>query len=129
MILILIFVLTTAGFFGFFKSALENCADETILMIHVTPATQWKKVNKSESDLSNDAAKISKIKKTSKELPALLIHELKRANDISLAMKLRGYGKLFPRGVTYPIPFNWNHGVMILVITITYYALHNYVTI
>ena len=78
-----------------------------------------------ESNLSN----FGKIKKTSKELPALLIHELKRANDISLAMKLRGYGKLFPRGVTYPIPFNWNHGVMILLITITYYILHNYVKI
>ena len=58
------------------------------------------------------------IKKTAKELPSLLIHELKRANDISLAMKLRGYGKQFPRGVTYPIPFNWNHGIIILLITI-----------
>ena len=78
-----------------------------------------------ESNLSN----FGKIKRTAKELPALLIHELKRANDISLAMKLRGYGKQFPRGVTYPIPFNWNHGLMILVITICYFTLHNYVTI
>ena len=60
--LILIFVFTTAGFFGFFKSSLEKCADETILMIYVTPATQWKKVNKSPSDLSKDVAEISKIK-------------------------------------------------------------------
>ena len=78
-----------------------------------------------ESNLSN----FGKIKRTAKELPALLIHELKRANDISLAMKLRGYGKQFPRGVTYPVPFNWNHGVAILLITISYYIFHIYVKI
>ena len=79
--------------------------------------------------LESNLSTFGKIKKTANELPSLLIHELKRANDISLAMKLRGYGKQFPRGVTYPIPFNWNHVIMILLITISYYTLHNYVTI
>ena len=62
-------------------------------------------------------------------MPGLLIYELKRANDISLSMKLRGYGKQFPRGITYPIPFNWTDGLMILIITISFYTLYKYASI
>ena len=101
------------------------------LRFYPTFQSNWNSIRNSYKilGLESNLSTFGKIKKTAKELPNLLIHELKRANDISLAMKLRGYGKQFPRGVTYPIPFNWNHGVMILVITISYYTLHNYVTI
>ena len=101
------------------------------LRFYPTFQSNWNSIKNSYKilGLELNLSTFGKIKKTAKELPNLLIHELKRANDISLAMKLRGYGKQFPRGVTYPIPFNWNHGVMILVITISYYTLHSYVTI
>ena len=101
------------------------------LRFYPTFQSNWNSIRNSYKilGLESNLSTFGKIKKTAKELPNLLIHELKRANDISLAMKLRGYGKQFPRGVTYPIPFNWNHGFMILVITISYYILHTYVTI
>ena len=40
--LILVFMLTT----GFFKSALEECADKTIPMYIISPSEEWKKVDK-----------------------------------------------------------------------------------
>ena len=101
------------------------------LRFYPTFQSNWYSIRNSHKTLGleSNLSTFGKVNKTAKELPGLLIHELKRANDISLAMKLRGYGKQFPRGVTYPIPFNWNDGVMILVITISYYTLHNYVAI
>ena len=32
---------------GFFKSALEECADKSIQMFHITPSAEWKKKEKS----------------------------------------------------------------------------------
>ena len=101
------------------------------LRFYPTFQSNWNSVRNSHHTLGieSNPSRFRKITIAAKEMPGLLIHELKRANDISIAMKLRGYGKQFPRGVTYPIPFNWNHGIMILVITFTYFILHKYVTI
>ena len=101
------------------------------LRFYPTFQSNWNSVRNSHNalGLESNISRFRKITMAANEMPGLLIHELKRANDISIAMKLRGYGNQFPRGVTYPIPFNWNHGIMILVITFTYFILHKYVTI
>ena len=101
------------------------------LRFYPTFQSNWNSINNIHKNLGLELnlSRIGKIKKIAKEMPSLLIHELKRADDISLAMNLRGYGKQFPRGVTYPIPFKWNHLIMILIIPITYYILNIYVAI
>jgi len=101
------------------------------LRFYPTFQSNWNSINNIHKKLGLELnlSRIEKIKKIAKEMPSLLIHELKRADDISLAMNLRGYGKQFPRGVTYPIPFKWNHLIMILIIPITYYILNIYVAI
>ena len=58
--LILVFMLTT----GFFKSALEECADKSIQMFHITPSAEWKKKEKSANRKVSDKAEIKQIKKT-----------------------------------------------------------------
>lgn len=78
-----------------------------------------------ESNFSN----FKKLKDIAKEMPALLIYQLRQADDISTAMNLRGYGKNFPRGVTNPILFNFYHLIIILGITIFYYVFHHYVSL
>ena len=101
------------------------------LRFYPTFQSNWNSVRNSHHTLGleSNISRFRKIIMAANEMPGLLIHELKRANDITIAIKLRGYGNQFPRGVTYPIPFNWNHGIMILVITFTYFILHKYVTI
>ena len=101
------------------------------LRFYPTFQSNWNSINNIHKNLGLELkpSRIGKIKKIAKEIPNLLIQELKRADDISLAMNLRGYGKQFPRGVTYPIPFKWNHLIMILIIPITYYILNKYVAI
>lgn len=101
------------------------------LRFYPTFQSNWTSVKNSHKSLGLELniSSFGKIKKTAKEMPGLLIYELKRANDISLSMKLRGYGKQFPRGITYPIPFNWTDGLMILIITISFYTLYKYASI
>jgi energy-coupling factor transporter transmembrane protein EcfT len=62
-------------------------------------------------------------------MPGLLIHQLRRADDIAMAMKLRGYGKQFPRGVTYPTIFNAVHLIQIILISSIYWVIHTIATI
>jgi energy-coupling factor transporter transmembrane protein EcfT len=101
------------------------------LRYYPTFQSNWDSVRNNHKMLGLEAStpRFKKIIMAANEMPGLLIHELKRANDISIAMKLRGYGNQFPRGVTYPIPFNWNHGIMIFLITFAYFILFKYATI
>lgn len=101
------------------------------LRFYPTFQSNWNSVRNNHKMLGLEAStpRLKKIIMVANEMPGLLIHELKRANDISIAMKLRGYGNQFPRGVTYPIPFNWNHGIMIFLITFAYFILFKYATI
>ena len=59
-----------------------------------------------------------KLIEISKELPAVLVYQLNRSNDIALAMKLRGYGMHYPRNVISPIKFNFYNLIQILSITL-----------
>ena len=101
------------------------------LRFYPTFQSNWNSVRNNHKSLGLESSipRLKKIIMAANEIPGLLIHELKRANDISIAMKLRGYGNQFPRGVTYPIPFNLNHGIMILLITIFYFIIFKYATI
>ena len=77
-----------------------------------------------ESDLSN----VRLLKIAVEEIPGLLIYQLRRSDDVANAMKLRGYGKQIPRGVTYPIPFKGNHLIQIIIISSIYFTVHYYAT-
>jgi len=64
-----------------------------------------------------------------KEMPGLLVHQLRRADDVAMAMKLRGYGEQFPRGVTFPIPLEGNHLFQMVIISIFYWGIHSIATV
>ena len=79
--------------------------------------------------LEADLSYLGQVKIAAKEMPGLLIHQLRRADDIAMAMKLRGYGKQFPRGVTYPTIFNAVHLIQIILISSIYWVIHTIATI
>ena len=59
-----------------------------------------------------------------KNLPNILLLQLNWADDISLAMKLRGYGTRFPRGVTFPSSFKFIHFIQILIIISIFWGIN-----
>lgn len=65
----------------------------------------------------------------SKELPSILAYQLDRSEDISLAMKLRGYGSHFPRKIVDPIYFNLTNFLQVFLVTIFFIQLFRFVTI
>ena len=64
-----------------------------------------------------------------KNLPNILLLQLHWADDIALAMKLRGFGKRFPRGVTFPSSFKFIHFIQIVFIISSFWAINLIVTI
>ncbi len=79
--------------------------------------------------LEADLSYLGQVKIAAKEMPGLLIHQLRRADDIAMAMKLRGYGKQFPRGVTYPTIFKAVHLIQIILISSIYWVIYTIATI
>tara|TARA_Y100001970_G_scaffold163519_1_gene199854 strand:- start:2501 stop:3220 length:720 start_codon:yes stop_codon:yes gene_type:complete len=59
-----------------------------------------------------------------KNLPNILLLQLHWADDIALAMKLRGFGNRFPRGVTFPSSFKFIHFIQIVFIISSFWAIH-----
>ena len=77
---------------------------EMTLRFYPTFQSNWQSVRNSRKSLGleEDLSPWEQVKTATSEIPGLLIYQLRRADDIGTAMKLRGYGKQFPRGVTNP---------------------------
>jgi len=101
------------------------------LRFYPTFQSNWQSVRNSRKalGLESDLSHWKQVKTAAREMPGLLIHQLRRADDVATAMKLRGYGRLVPRGVTHPIPFHLNHIFQIAGITLVYWGIHSIATL
>ena len=101
------------------------------LRFYPTFQSNWQLLRNTRKSLGLEAdlSYLGQVKIAAKEMPGLLIHQLRRADDIAMAMKLRGYGKQFPRGVTYPTIFNAVHLIQIILISSIYWVIHTIATI
>ena len=101
------------------------------LRFYPTFQSNWKLLRNTRKSLGLEAdlSYLGQVKIAAKEMPGLLIHQLRRADDVAMAMKLRGYGKQVPRGVTYPTIFKAVHLIQIILISSIYWVIHNIATI
>ena len=101
------------------------------LRFYPTFQSNWQLLRNTRKSLGLEAdlSYLGQVKIAAKGMPGLLIHQLRRADDIAMAMKLRGYGKQFPRGVTYPTIFNAVHLIQIILISSIYWVIHTIATI
>ena len=101
------------------------------LRFYPTFQSNWKLLRNTRKSLGLEAdlSYLGQVKIAAKGMPGLLIHQLRRADDIAMAMKLRGYGKQFPRGVTYPTIFKAVHLIQIILISSIYWVIHTIATI
>ena len=101
------------------------------LRFYPTFQSNWKLLRNTRKSLGLEAdlSYLGQVKIAAKEMPGLLIHQLRRADDIAMAMKLRGYGKQFPRGVTYPTIFKAVHLIQIILISSIYWVIYTIATI
>lgn len=84
----------------------------------------WQSIHKALG-LNISQGRISRWKETAMQLPGMIMIQLQKADDISQAMILRGYGKNIPRGVAQPIHFSILHFSAIVIITFLFFTLHN----
>ena len=101
------------------------------LRFYPTFQSNWQLLRNTRKSLGLEAdlSYLGQVKIAAKGMPGLLIHQLRRADDIAMAMKLRGYGKQFPRGVTYPTIFKAVHLIQIILISSIYWVIHTIATI
>jgi len=101
------------------------------LRFYPTFQSNWQLLRNTRKSLGleEDLSYLGQVKIAAKEMPGLLIYQLQRADDIAMAMKLRGYGKQFPRGVTYPIISKAVHLIQIILISFVYWAIHTFAKI
>ena len=101
------------------------------LRFYPTFQSNWQLLRNTRKSLGleEDLSYLGQVKIAAKEMPGLLIYQLQRADDIAMAMKLRGYGKQFPRGVTYPIISKAVHLIQIILISSVYWAIYTFAKI
>ncbi len=64
--------------------------------------------------------RLSEIRQTASDLPGLLFQSLRRADEIALSIRLRGYGTVLPRGVADPLEFNTIDGITMFFVTVLF---------
>jgi hypothetical protein len=101
------------------------------LRFYPTFQSQWHQQRESQKALGIkfNESYYGRLIEISRELPSMLIYQLNRSEDISLAMKLRGYGNNFPRRIVEPIYFNYINLLQIILITIFFIYIIRFVTI
>ncbi len=67
-----------------------------------------------------------KIRTAVNDLPGLLLYHLRKSEEVALVMKLRGYGKQFPRSVIDPIAFTKFNLIQLVMITLMFFGIHHY---
>jgi len=101
------------------------------LRFYPTFQSQWRTQRDSQKALGIKFKNsfISKVVDLSYDLTSMLFQQLKRSEEIALAMKLRGYGKSFPRKTANPQNFNLTHLFQTFIITFSFYTLLRFVSI
>ena len=98
----------------------------TTLRFYPTVQSNWNSLLKTRRSLGfkTGSTHIEKVKIAAKSLPSLILYQLHWADDIATAMKLRGYGRNFPRGVVHPVNFRLIHILQITLISLAYWGLN-----
>ena len=66
------------------------------------------------------------IRQAAQDLPVLLVINLRKSEDIAVAMQLRGFGKSFPRCVYNAAPFTTWHLLQFAGVVICFYLINLY---
>ena len=97
----------------------------TTLRFYPAVQSNWNSLIKTRRSLGfrSGSTHFQKVKIAAKSLPSLILYQLHWADDIAIAMKLRGFGKFFPRGVVKPVNFKSIHFFQIVFISLVFWVL------
>jgi len=86
----------------------------------------WITVSQSRESLgfNQNNNRWGKIKQTVQDLPVLLVINLRKSQDIAMAMELRGFGKSFPRCVYNATSFTTWHLLQFAGVVICFYLIN-----
>ena len=86
----------------------------------------WATVNQSRESLgfNQNNNRWGKIKQAAQDLPGLLVINLRKSQDIAMAMELRGFGKSFPRCVYNATSFTTWHLLQFAGVVICFYLIN-----
>jgi len=100
---------------------------ELTLRFYPSFQLEWNTINRSKKALGLETGnkKWDKVKSIANDLPGIIIQNYIKAENTANIMKQRGYGKIIPRGVAYPIPFSILDLIFVIVIIGTYWIINN----
>jgi energy-coupling factor transporter transmembrane protein EcfT len=92
---------------------------------------EWQTISRSKKalGLSSTINKWEQIKSVANDLPGMILQSYRKAENTTMVMQQRGYGKQIPRGVASPILFKMSDMMLLLIILFGYTLLNKYVTL
>ena len=104
---------------------------ELTLRFYPSFQQEWNAINRSKIALGikQKINKWDRIKSIANDLPGLIVQSYKKAENTANIMKQRGYGKIVPRGIAYPIPFKVTDTIFLILLIIGYFTLNHYVAV
>jgi len=101
---------------------------EMTLRFYPSLQRDWITVGQSRDSLGFNQKKNrwGEIRQAAQDLPVLLVINLRKSEDIAVAMQLRGFGKSFPRCVYNAAPFTTWHLLQFVGVVICFYLINLY---
>ncbi len=100
---------------------------EMTMRFYPTFQREWSRMQSTHKALGiqKNMGRIQRWKDMAQQLPGMVMIQLQKADDIADAMKLRGYGKLIPRGVGDPTPFTVIHLLIMVFISLSFIFIYS----
>ncbi len=104
---------------------------ELTLRFYPTFQREWQTIIRSKKalGLTSSVGKWGQIKSVANDLPGMILHSYRKAENIAIVMQQRGYGNRIPRGVANPILFNVGDLILLVIILVGFTLLQQYVTL
>lgn len=104
---------------------------ELTLRFYPSFQQEWNVINRSKIALGikQRSNKWGRIKSIANDLPGIIVQSYNKAENTANVMKQRGYGKIVPRGIAFPIPFKLIDAVFLIFLFIGIFSLNHYATL
>ncbi|NOZ03085.1 MAG: hypothetical protein GXO92_00550 [FCB group bacterium] len=88
------------------------------LRFYPTFQREWEATQRAQQALGlhQNMSRFEQIKLLVRTLPGIVLYNYRKADEMAVVMKLRGFGQIVPRGVAFPVNFSFTDALLMVII-------------
>lgn len=101
------------------------------LRFYPTFQREWEATQRAQRALGlhQNMSRFGQIKLLIRTLPGIVLYNYRKADEMAIVMKLRGFGRVVPRGVAFPVNFTFTDALLLFLIPGIIFGVRYFATV